>query len=321
MRTSPHFKKQEDGNMRTILIVLSALVLVGCGGMVGTSYEPKRSEGANSRAEERGTPALNSPRSAAVGETVARGDFEFRVLDVVRDESWRYPVPDDPFRSSAHSYAGEFAVVWYAVRNTGDAPLNLSKLGGTSAGVLTADTGESFGISEDAACAPTQNGGIKNLQPRGLQLSCLIFDMPADATPESLEVRFGKGYQPARVDLTTKQPESIEPDETLALQYEFSNAGYFDLAYELFAPSSQQQFTYAQYEANQRPDWPRLTFSGYAFPSVTVESDHATVERVLTAYDTRTGVTDTGRRTQELVRVGGAWRIVARPEQVKSFQS
>jgi hypothetical protein len=308
--------------MRTVLIVLAALVvLVGCGGMVGTSYEPKRSEGANSRAEERGTPALNSPRSAAVGETVPRGDFKFRVLDVVRDESWRYPDPDDPFRSSAQSYAGEFAVVWYAVRNTGDAPLNLGKLGDTSAGVLTADTGESFGISENAACAPTQNGGIKNLQPRGLQLSCLIFDMPADATPESLEVRFGEGYEPARVDLTTKQPESIEPDETLALQYEFSNAGYFDLAYELFAPSSQQQFTYAQYEAEQRRSWARISASGYAFPSVTVEGDHATVERVLTGYHIKTAQTYSFRRTQELVREGDAWRIIARPEQVKLFQS
>jgi hypothetical protein len=308
--------------MRTVLIVLATLVvLVGCGGMLGTSYEPKRSEAANSRAEERGTPALNSPRTAAVGETVTRGDFEFKALDVVRDANWRYPDPDDPFRASAQSYAGEFAVVWYAVRNTGDAPLNLGKLGDTSAGVLKADTGESFSVSENAGCAPTQNGGIKNLQPRGLQLSCLIFDMPADATPESLEVRFGEGYEPARVDLTTKQPESIEPDETLALQYEFSNAGYFDLAYELFAPESQQQFTYAQYEANLRPDWPLLTYSGYAFPSVTVEGDHATIERVLTSYHTKYRVSDTARRTQELVREGDAWRIVARPEQVSSFTS
>jgi hypothetical protein len=310
--------------MRTVLIVLAALLIAGCGGAGsgGDSYKPKESgAGANTAREERGPATPATAADTVIGETADRGDFEFRVLDVVRDESWRYPDPDDPFRSSAQSYAGEFAVVWYAVRNTGDAPLNLGKLGDTSAGVLTADTGESFGISENAACAPTQNGGIKNLQPRGLQLSCLIFDMPADATPESLEVRFGKGYQPARVDLTTKQPESIEPDETLALQYEFSNAGYFDLAYGLFAPSSQQQFTYAQYEANERRGWPRYVTSGYAFPSVTVEGDHATVERVLTAYDTQTGVTDTGRRTQELVRVGDAWRIVARPEQVAAFTS
>jgi hypothetical protein len=85
--------------------------------------------------------------------------------------------------------------------------------------------------------------------------------------------------------------------------------------------SSQQQFTYAQYEANLRPDWPRLSFSGYAFPSVTVEGDHATVERVLTSYESKFGVTSTARRTQELVRVDGAWRIVARPEQVSAFTS
>jgi hypothetical protein len=308
--------------MRTVLIVLAALLIAGCGGSTGDSYKPKESDaGANNASEERGTETPATAADAVIGETADRGDFEFRVLDVVRDESWRYPDPDDPFASSSQSYAGEFAVVWYAVRNTGDAPLNLGKLGDTSAGLLAADTGESFGVSEDAACAPTQNGGIKNLQPRGLQLSCLIFDMPADATPESLEVRFGKGYQPARVDLTTQQPESIEPDETLALQYEFNNAGYFDLAYELFAPSSQQQFTYAQYEANLRPDWPRLSSSGYAFPSVTVEGDHATVERVLTSYESKFGMTSTARRTQELVRVGGAWRIIARPEQVSAFTS
>ena len=307
--------------MRTVLIVLAALLIAGCGGSTGDSYKPKESDAdANTAKEERGPATPASAADAVIGETADRGDFVFRVLDVVRDESWRYPETDDAFGSSAQSYAGEFAVVWYAVRNIGDAPLNLGKLGDTSAGVLKADTGESFSVSEDAACAPTQNGGIKNLQPRGLQLSCLIFDMPADATPESLEVRFGEGYQPARVDLTTKQPESIEPDETIALQYEFSNVGYFDLAYELFAPSSQQQFTYARYEAKLRRSV-RGSNSGYAFPSVTVEGDHATVERVLTIYDTKTGVTGTARRTQELGRAGGAWRIIARPEQVKYFQS
>ena len=115
--------------MRTILIVLTALVvLVGCGGSTGGSYKPK---------------------DTAIGETADRVDFEFRVLDVVRDESCRYPETEDPDASSAQSYAVEFAVVWYAVRNTGDAPLNLGKLGDTSAGVLTADTGESFSVSGD----------------------------------------------------------------------------------------------------------------------------------------------------------------------------
>jgi hypothetical protein len=187
------------------------------------------------------------------------------------------------------------------------------------AGTITADTGEEFAREGDAACAPVENG-IENLQPRGLQVGCLIFDMPADVDPESVDVRFGKAaYEPATVDLTRSLPEGVGPDETLGLWYEYSNVRYLDLAYEMYAPESQEQIPYDAFVQISQRDAERWPISSYAFPEVNIEGDHATVERVLTAYDTRNYEVTTTERTQEFVRIDDSWRIIARPESVNYF--
>jgi hypothetical protein len=56
----------------------------------------------------------------------------------------------------------------------------------------------------------------------------------------------------------------------------------------------------------------------YAFPSVEVEGDRATVERVITATDLD-GADIQDKATQELVLEDEGWRIVMREQQVRLF--
>jgi hypothetical protein len=309
--------------VRALLTLLAAVIIGGCSSSGGAGYTPKESEGVNTRAQERGTlsGATEPPENPAVGEAIDRTDFEIKVLEVTRSEDWFYPDTEEHFPWRAQSYAGKFAIVWYSVRNTGTAPLNIGKLGDSSAGTLTADTGESFNVSEDAKCGPVEHG-VEDLAPRDLQLGCMIFDAPADAQPERVAIRFGKAqYEPATVDLTRAQPESVEPDERLGLFYEYNNVQFFDLAYAMFSEESRAQFTFEQYETLAVRDFKQDPVSDYAFPSVTIQGDEATVERIMTAWDYRNYETTTSRRTQHLVREGGVWRIVARDDQIEYFSN
>lgn len=286
------------------------LFVAGCGAPDSGGFEAKESKPAP---EKTAPEAMEAPESPVVGEGVDEGDFEFRVLDVTRDKSWFYPETDIASGSYAESFAGKFVTVWYSVRNTSTGPMTLSP-----GAKLTTDSGETFGLA-GAECDP-----LGKQQPRGLQLGCFVFDVPTDVEPESVWVQFRRGnLAPETFDLTKAQPEDIGPDETMALHWEYLNVGYFALAYELFATSSQQQFSSEQYQTamttGTSEQWRRYPISDYAFPSVRVEGDHATVERIYTTYDNKRFEFSQQRKTQELVKEDGAWRIIARPDQVSYF--
>jgi hypothetical protein len=209
--------------MRKLLTLIAiAVILGGCGTPDSGSFEPKESKPAQKQ-EKATDQQLQAPASPVVGEGMDAGDFEFRVLDVTRDKSWFYPETEEGFGSQAESMSGEFVTVWYSVRNTGVQPMSLNP-----GAKLTADSGESFALAEDAQC-----DDLGRIQPRGLQLGCFVFDVPTDVEPESVWVSFRRGnLAPETFDLTEANLENIGPDETLALHYELGNVGYFYLTYD-----------------------------------------------------------------------------------------
>jgi hypothetical protein len=300
--------------MRTILILLAALVMsFGCGEAGSQDYQPKETKRVNTAAEERGaTGAPKPPESPVVGETLDYGEFEFRVLSVTKDKHWFYPETETGFGSQEESLAGEFVTIWYSVSNTGATPLRLSP--GAN---LTVSSGETF------ALATAQCDELERLQPRELGLGCFVFDVPSDVEAESVWVQFRHGnLAPETFDLT-RADSAAEADEILALQYEYLNCGYFSLAYDLFASESKAQFSEEQYvtamSTGTSEEWKRYPVSDFAFPRVTVEGDHAEVERIITTYDNKNYASSQERRTQELIKEDGQWRIVARPEQVTFY--
>ncbi len=57
----------------------------------------------------------------------------------------------------------------------------------------------------------------------------------------------------------------------------------------------------------------------YAFPSVEISGNTATVERVYTYFVIEDFTTGQDRATQPLVREDGVWHIELRPEQIEYF--
>jgi len=112
--------------------------------------------------------------------------------------------------------------------------------------------------------------------------------------------------------------EEGSTEEVLALQYEYINRGDFEQAYSLFAQRSRREVSLEQYRAFFEENAP-YSVTDYLFSSVRIEGDSATVDAEFTV-NSAAGV-ERLQRTQELVREGGNWRVVMRPEQIAAFSA
>ncbi len=111
-------------------------------------------------------------------------------------------------------------------------------------------------------------------------------------------------------------PEGQSPEDVLTSQYEFINAGDYESAYALFDESSKSLVSPEQYAAFFEENAP-YSLTDYSFPSSSVQGDTATVEAEFTVNSATGG--ERYQRTQQLVREGGAWRVVMRDDQVSAF--
>jgi hypothetical protein len=148
-----------------------------------------------------------------------------------------------------------------------------------------------------------------------------IFDVPVDVEPRLVAVLYEDGLEEIRgeagvVDLTREDSQGPRPEEILALQYELGNMYEWEEAYDLFAQESQDRVSRGQYVSFWEGTEDNAV-TDYAFPSIEVEGDHASVESVITGATESKDVQD--KRTQEFVREEEGWRIVMRERQVRLF--
>lgn len=192
-------------NRRPLTIVLLCLLLcigsVACG--QSGSGEPREEPGdapaepKTSRPSEAGAskaPETSEPPvpQSAIGEVLPPENFDLRVLEVAILDQYFYleeTFYGDNYQSTqGFPTAGKFVVVTYSLRNTGTGPLNI----GVS-GTLSTDSGESYEETDDVfhpnALQDGFSGGFK-LQPRGLDLGQLIFDVPSDVDPEAVTMGY-----------------------------------------------------------------------------------------------------------------------------------
>ena len=142
---------------------------------------------------------------------------------------------------------------------------------------------------------------------------------PGTVTEEVTRVVTVEETVPAAPETTGEEgatPEEQSPEETLALQYRYINAGDYEDAYALFAEQSKEAVPPEQYRAFFEENAP-YSLTDYSFPSVEVEGETATVEAEFTV-DSASGQ-ESYERTQQLVREGGEWRVVMRADQAAAF--
>jgi len=118
------------------------------------------------------------------------------------------------------------------------------------------------------------------------------------------------------VDLTRKAEPGAPPEEVLALQYEYTNMQSWDLAYDLFAERTEGSVSEELYTRVNTDDVPS-TITEYSFPSVEVQGDNASIERINTTSSE--GEASQTSATQEAVLEDGAWRILMRDDQIEFY--
>ena len=309
---------------RVLMVLAVFVVIYGCG---RTSPPPEGAEkkGDAGQAETAKSSGAgqegNIPISGVVGETVETPQFDYRILDVYSTDNYYYlENPSVPTEQEAFSQAGEFVVLTYSVTNTNPETVT-ANLGAR----LFVKAGNEVEVYEetDQVSHPYSGAivGGPELGPRQMLLGQFIFDVPTDVEPETVAVLYEDETEEARgeagaVDLTEEDPQGPRPEEVLALQYEYGNMNAWEQAYELFAQESKNEVSQEDYVGTWEEEPPQ-SLTQYAFPSVEVKGDHATIERVYTAATQDGEVQD--KATQEAVLEDEGWNIVMREDQVKFF--
>jgi hypothetical protein len=289
-------------------------------GQAAQEEQPPPQAAASGRTAE-GT-AGNIPINGVVGESVETPQFDYRIVDSFTTDRYYYlesPNTYGPMYEEAYSQAGKFMVLTYSVTNTSPQTVK-ANLGAR----LFAKAGGEVYEESDVAVHPYSGlagGGIVRA-PREMRLGQFIFDVPVDVEPRLVAVLYEDELEEIRgeagaVDLTEENPQGPRPEEILALQYEFTNMGEWEEAYDLFAQESQDRVPLEQYGPSTKKEEMEFgAVTDYAFPSVEVEGDRATVERIITVNDIL-GADTQDEATQELVLEDEGWRIVMREQQVR----
>jgi hypothetical protein len=313
------------GKVLTVLLVLS--VLYGCNQASSPVEKQERRGGVEQAAggePERAARGVagNEAASAIVGEGVRTPSFDYRVLDYFVTDSYYYlenPARDDVIEG--HSQAGRFVVVTHSVTNTSTRTVR-PELGAR----LHARVGSKTEVYEESGDVmhPRSTPGTLELAPGEMGTGQFIFEAPAGADPESVEVSLEDdpehpGGGTGVVDLARRDPLGLSAEEILALQYEYLNMTAWSQAYELFAEESMREVSLEQYEAymnsghGERP----TAVMEYAFPSVEVQGDRAAIVREFT-LSTPYGE-HRQKATQEAVLEDEGWRIVMRDDQIRAL--
>jgi hypothetical protein len=328
------------GMARTLLVLVVLAVLYGCGQTSSPVEKQEKEEGVEQAAEEQTAEETekrkaggeetttetygNIPISGVVGQNIETPSFDYRILDILITDHYYYlEGPSYGGEEDAFSEAGKFVVLTYSVTNTSPESVT-ANLGG----MLHARTGNKVEVYEesDQAMHPYSGGVIGGLElaPREVRMGQFIFDVPTDVDPELLVVLYEDEAEEPRgeagnVDLREEDPQGPKPEEILALQYEYSNMRAYEQAYELHAQESKDRVSRELYvstlEQSDRKEPYAIT--DYSFPSVQVNGDRATIERVYT-WETPD---DEGqaKATQEMVLEEAGWRVVMRDNQYEFY--
>lgn len=320
--------------VRTLLVLVAFAVLYGCG-QASSPVERQEKQGGVEQAQGQKKPKGgeatgpdtmgNIPISGVIGENVETPSFDYRILDVFTTDHYYYlEDPSVPFERDAFSEAGKFVVLTYSMTNTSPQPVTANL--GALLHVRADDKVEVYDES-DQVTHPYSGGiiGGPELAPRQVLLGQFIFDVPTDVEPELVAVLYEDEMEEPRgeagaVNLTEKDPQGARPEEILALQWQYNNMLEWEEIYELHAQESKDRVPRETFVSALQQDLEQAdayAIEDYSFPTIEVDGDHATIERV---FDWATP-DDFGqdKATQEMVLEDEGWRVLMRQEQYEFF--
>ena len=144
----------------------------------------------------------------------------------------------------------------------------------------------------------------------------VTFQVPEGEPPKNVVYTASSIIKWAVRETESSAPQEQSPEEVLARQYEYINAGDYESAYALFDERSKRAVSPEQYRSFFEANAP-YSLTDYSFSSVQEQGDAATLEVSLSISDA-TGQEE-AQVTQQMVREGGGWRVVMRDDQIAAF--
>lgn len=159
-----------------MLVIVGVVVVVQA---VSGGTEPVANPGASAGQTPGAADAAEGPAAPGIGAAVADGKFEFTVTSI---EPGVPHIGDATFGVDAQ---GQFLLVHVTVTNVGDAAQYFDS---SSQKLLDAQGRTHSADSSAAIYLPDSNSFLTSINPGNTVEGIVVFDIPADATPASIEL-------------------------------------------------------------------------------------------------------------------------------------
>jgi len=303
--------------MKKILVVMLMALLVSSAcssGDEGQGGEGDVIAGASKQRTMDLAPKL-SETDGGIGDGVEAGNLRFHIFEVrAKDRVYAMSGPGKRPVTRGNT-ASEYVAIDYLAKNISGSPMTT----GAKATLLD-DQGNSY--RQDKSIEPPSGGtdGME-LGTGQTQASTMFFEVPNGIIPATLELETSGGA--ASFDLLERDMEDVPPEDYLRVYHLYFNEHAYEEAYEMFDPASVQNITLGEWLTFYEPLWGKRYVSLDNLTPLSEGSGRAVFQMTRTFYDANGDIVADPEInpsvTQEMVEVGGEWKLVMRDDLVSDI--
>ena len=250
-----------------------------------------------------------------IGDGVEAGNLRFHIFEVrAKDRVYAMSGPGKRPVTRGNT-ASEYVAIDYLAKNISGSPMTT----GAKATLLD-DQGHSY--RQDKSIEPPSGGtdGME-LGTAQTQASTMFFEVPNGIIPATLELETTGGT--ASFDLLERDMGDVPPEDYLRVYHLYFNEHAYEEAYEMFDPTSVQNITLGEWLTFYEPLWGKRYVSLDNLTPLSEGSGRAVFQMTRTFYDAKGDIVADPEInpsvTQEMVEVGGEWKLVMRDDLVSDI--
>jgi hypothetical protein len=250
-----------------------------------------------------------------IGDGVEAGNLRFHIFEVrAKDRVYAMSGPGKRPVTRGNT-ASEYVAIDYLAKNISGSPMTT----GAKATLLD-DQGNSY--TQDKSIEPP-SGGTSGMElgTAQTQASTMFFEVPNGIIPATLELETSGGT--ASFDLLERDMEDVPPEDYLRVYHLYFNEHAYEEAYEMFDPASVQNITLGEWLTFYEPLWGKRYVSLDNLTPLSEGSGRAVFQMTRTFYDANGDIVANPEInpsvTQEMVEVGGEWKLVMRDDLVSDI--
>jgi Excalibur calcium-binding domain len=250
-----------------------------------------------------------------IGDGVEAGNLRFHIFEVrAKDRVYAMSGPGKRPVTRGNT-ASEYVAIDFLAKNISGSPMTT----GAKATLLD-DQGNSY---RQVKSIEPPSGGTNGMElgTAQTQASTMFFEVPNGIIPATLELETSGGT--ASIDLLERDMEDVPPEDYLRVYHLYFNEHAYEEAYEMFDPASVQNITLGEWLTFYEPLWGKRYVSLDNLTPLSEGSGRAVFQMTRTFYDANGDIVADPEInpsvTQEMVEVGGEWKLVMRDDLVSDI--